>query len=238
MNGPLAAVSCKAFAGLDPRLIDGMVLLVLSFLSMSSLLPERDTACPHCDLLARVPALQQGERASCPRCGAELAKRCRGDWQRVGALALAACISLAMALSGLFMELRSAGGDQSSTLIGFPISLALERPLLAGIVAFFCIGAPAGQAVGLLALATAFLLGAQSARWTWIVRSVKWLQPWSMADVFVVGILVSLIKILSLAQVGYGLSFWAFIGFSLCLAGAYASFDAKGAVAELEGAER
>lgn len=36
---------------------------------------------------------------------------------------------------------------------------------------------------------------------------------WSMADVFLVGVLVSLIKLVSLVEVGYGLGFWCFILF-------------------------
>ncbi|NMS52614.1 paraquat-inducible protein A, partial [Vibrio parahaemolyticus] len=35
-------------------------------------------------------------------------------------------------------------------------------------------------------------------------------EPWLMVDVFLIGVLVSLIKIASLADIGMGTSFWAF----------------------------
>ncbi len=43
------------------------------------------------------------------------------------------------------------------------------------------------------------------------------LIPWSMAEIFLVGTLVSLIKIASMADVGLGKSFVAYVGFTICL---------------------
>src|SRR5258705_13686973 len=49
-------------------------------------------ACPHCDLLQRLPALAPGASARCPRCDEEL-YRAREDWlNRTLALALAAAV--------------------------------------------------------------------------------------------------------------------------------------------------
>lgn len=46
-----------------------------------------------------------------------------------------------------------------------------------------------------------------------MARSLMRLQPWMMADVFLIGVLVSMVKILSLADIGFGWSFWAFCGY-------------------------
>ncbi|MDW2167779.1 paraquat-inducible protein A, partial [Vibrio sp. 2099] len=40
-------------------------------------------------------------------------------------------------------------------------------------------------------------------------------EPWLMVDVFLIGVLVSLIKIASLADIGMGSSFWAFCVYTI-----------------------
>lgn len=50
-----------------------------------------------------------------------------------------------------------------------------------------------------------------SSRFTFLaLKSLSWAKPWLMVDVFLIGVLVSLIKIAALADVSMGLSFWAF----------------------------
>ncbi len=41
------------------------------------------------------------------------------------------------------------------------------------------------------------------------------IQPWLMVDVFLIGVLVSLVKISALAHIGLGNSFWAFCLYSV-----------------------
>nr|WP_017079029.1 paraquat-inducible protein A [Vibrio splendidus] len=43
-----------------------------------------------------------------------------------------------------------------------------------------------------------------------ILKTLSWVKPWLMVDVFLIGVLVSLIKIAALADVSMGISFWAF----------------------------
>jgi len=50
-----------------------------------------------------------------------------------------------------------------------------------------------------------------------ILRIIFHLRDWNMAEIFLLGILVSMVKIASLAEVSFGLSFFAFILFVLSL---------------------
>ncbi len=50
-----------------------------------------------------------------------------------------------------------------------------------------------------------------------LARMLKHLTPWMMADVFVIGTLVSMIKIIGMAEVELGLSFWTLCGYALLL---------------------
>ena len=51
------------------------------------------------------------------------------------------------------------------------------------------------------------------------------MQHWVMAEVFIIGVIVSLVKIATMATVTLGLSFWAYAAFSVCFALAVATVD-------------
>ena len=54
------------------------------------------------------------------------------------------------------------------------------------------------------------------AAFRWALR----LEPWAMADIFMVGVVVALVKIATLANLSVGLAFWALlalVGISLLL---------------------
>ena len=55
----------------------------------------------------------------------------------------------------------------------------------------------------------------------WMYRS----EPWNMVEVFLLGVLVSLLKLAKVADVHFGFGFWAFAGVMLCLAAAVAGID-------------
>jgi paraquat-inducible protein A len=50
-----------------------------------------------------------------------------------------------------------------------------------------------------------------------LARTLKHVTPWMMADVFVIGTLVSMIKIIGMAEIELGLSFWTLCGYALLL---------------------
>ena len=78
---------------------------------------------------------------------------------------------------------------------------------------------------GLIILLSCRLLTTPSPWMKTLLRWVEWLMPWSMAEIFLLGTLVSLIKITSLADIAIGLSFYAFVLFSVCMSAALFYFD-------------
>ena len=46
-----------------------------------------------------------------------------------------------------------------------------------------------------------------------------------MSEVFIIGVIVSLVKLASMATITLGLAFWAYVGFALCFTAAVASLD-------------
>jgi len=64
-------------------------------------------------------------------------------------------------------------------------------------------------------------------------RIVFHLKNWSMPDVFLVGVLVSLIKIATIARIEYGASFWAFALFSIAFVTTAGTVDERRIVDKL-----
>ena len=59
----------------------------------------------------------------------------------------------------------------------------------------------------------------------WICRTVSTARRWNMTDVYLLGVLVSFLKLGKLAQLTLGVSFWAYVALILCLTAAVTSID-------------
>jgi paraquat-inducible protein A len=81
----------------------------------------------------------------------------------------------------------------------------------------------------LIAVTVALLLPLRRGRRApWLVPAARWLfrmTPWSMAEVFIIGVIVSLVKIAAMATVVIGISFWSYAAFTVCLTAAMSSLD-------------
>ncbi len=188
---------------------------------------RRLRACQECDWVVALPPLRGGEKADCPRCGHTLVKRHQRPAQRSMALALSALIALAVALSFPFISFSVGGvgnrielSQTATTLIGF------HQPVVAGAVILTIIVLPAVYLLGVIWLQLGLLRDAPLPASRAIARSLAQLNPWMMADVFIIGALVSLIKIAGMAQIELGVSFWAFCAFALLLLFTTQSIDA------------
>lgn len=174
-------------------------------------------ACPSCDHLYDLAALGDGQVASCHLCGHQLAACDSRGFSKVAAYAVAALIFLALGCSFPFMSFQEGGVESVMTLTQTVMELYTQgRPFLAFLVAGFIIIIPMSLMIIVLLLMMAL---ARGWRKQWIVGAghlVFNLQQWSMVEVFFIGVLVSLVKIMKMATVVIGGSFWAYAAFSIC----------------------
>ena len=197
---------------------------------------RRLRACHECDWVSALPPLNPGEKASCPRCSHVLVKRHRYPAQRSMALAIASLVALMVAVSFPFISFTVSGVSNrieltqtATTLIGF------HQPMVAIAVIMTTVVLPAVYLLGVLWLQFGLLSDHPLPFSRDIARSLSHLTPWMMADVFIIGALVSLIKIAGLAEVSIGISFWAFCAFALLLLMTTQSLDADWMWFSLEG---
>ncbi|HEY3661745.1 MAG TPA: paraquat-inducible protein A [Chthoniobacterales bacterium] len=195
-------------------------------------------ACPDCDALFELPSLAVGEKAICPRCVATLQTHQRNSLHRTAAFAMAAAILFLVANSFPFLTLRA--GFRESEMHLWQSAVGLEEngsPYLAGAISLFIELAPALLIGGLLYLVLPLLWDRRGPGAITICRAVVWARRWNMVEVFLVGVLVSLLKLGKLASLSVGISFWAFIALIFCLTAALASIHPRELWARLETAK-
>ncbi len=182
--------------------------------------------CIECDLLVSVSPLGPGERARCPRCSHLLTENVDEGFQRSLAFLVAAAVLLVLSLCFPFLSLAESGLEQVMTLPGSARELWNGGyPEVAILVMGPIIGIPGMMLVGLAALLLRLLRGVEA---DWLVplgRVLFFLSPWSMVEVFVIGVIVSLVKIAAMAHVVLGISFWAYCAFALCYIAAFTNID-------------
>jgi paraquat-inducible protein A len=183
-------------------------------------------ACHGCDLLVDVHKLKVGQRASCPRCGHFLTRVRADAHSKVLSYSLAALVALATSLAFPFLSFASSGLESVMTLPQTPGMLWDNGlPEVAVLVAAFIIVIPAVVLTLLLLLC----LPLHGGRWRpWLKPVGRWvfhLQSWSMVEVFIIGVIVSLVKIAKMATVELGLSFWGYVAFSILFTLAIAALD-------------
>jgi paraquat-inducible protein A len=186
----------------------------------------RPVACPDCDLLHRLGEIPEGATASCLRCGGVLRRRRRNGIERTLALALAAAVLFAVANAFPFLSFEMKGEVTTTTLLSGVLDLWDQgKPEIAALVGFTAVVAPLLQIVLLLYV----LLPVHLDRVPWQMapafRLLRRIMPWSMMEVFLIGILVAVTKLAGMAEVVPGLAIWAFALLMIVLAGAMASLD-------------
>jgi paraquat-inducible protein A len=182
--------------------------------------------CHECDVLQRVKDLPPGGTARCVCCGAKLFGKPRGGLDSPLALMLAALILYLVANLFPFLTLDVSGRTNTTTLSGASLSLyQADMPELAAVVWFTSVIAP-GMVIGgtlYILLSLRFTL-----RLPWVMHLLRWLSrlsPWGMMDVFMLGVLVALVKLVGLADVVVGPGMYAFTGLIFVFAAAAARIE-------------
>jgi len=182
--------------------------------------------CNECDLLQRIPTLPPGTTALCARCGALLHRNQPDSLEPTLALTIAGLVLFLVANSFPFLSLEMQGQVRATTLATGVVNLYAEGMWeLAGVVLFTSILAPGLQLCLLLFILIPLKIGRLPARFAIWFRHVRTLAPWGMMDVFMLGILVSTVKLASMADIVPGAGLYAFGVLILVLAAAQASLD-------------
>ena len=195
-------------------------------------------ACPECDLLQQLPELPPGGKARCGRCGYTLASRSADPIDRPLALTVAAAVVFLIANTSPLMGLSAVGRHASTTIAEGAYEMWMQgEPVAAMIVAFCALVAPGGY---ILFMLTVLLSVRRPPAPHWIGELLRWadsMQPWSMTEVMVLGILVALIKIAELATVEPGIGMYGVGALVVLLAAIAITFDPRAVWQRVEWAD-
>lgn len=182
--------------------------------------------CHECDALQKVPAVEPGNDATCVRCKSRLFRNPKGGIDKPLSLVIASLMIFIVANVYPIMTLDILGVKLDTTITGAAYIFMLSgSPELAAIVWLPSVLIPALVLCGLFYVlySIRFQMGWRYTRpvLVWISR----LAPWGMMDVFLLGILVSLVKLVGLADVVLDMGFFAFFLLVILYAATIASLE-------------
>ena len=182
---------------------------------------EAITICDECDFVNRIPLLQAGERFRCQHCDHVLVSVHQHVSARIMGAGLSSLLMFALAMSFPFLVFSTNGIERSVSLFTtLHLLLSQGYLVLGAIISLTLFVFPIIYLLSVLFLVWSFrqpkenilrVIQRYSLRWVTVI------QPWLMVDVFLVGVLVALVKMSSLADISFELSFWAFCGYVILL---------------------
>ncbi|ATC84553.1 paraquat-inducible protein A [Pseudoalteromonas agarivorans DSM 14585] len=184
------------------------------------------TICPCCDLIIDIPAIADKQMAVCPHCHHKL---CEGDVNNDSKVVALSIGSLLMLLSSMFypfISFSSSGITQTITLPDAArILFNYDSELLGLFIDLSIIALPMSLLVILIPMHLGLLQSLPEAIARRLLKFTLALEPWIMSEIFLIGVLVSMVKIMSLADISFGTSFWAYIGFVIMYIAALAHLN-------------
>lgn len=170
---------------------------------MSNLPLDELVGCHECDMLLRKPRLAAGDRAECPRCGFVLYSHNHQVIRRSFALVLAALLLYVPANFLPIMQINVLGQSSEDTIWSGVMSLYDSGGLLRSIalVVFLC-----SMVIPLVKLLIQFFvlltirLDIARGFGLLLYRIYHYLKEWGMLEVYLMGILVSIVKLIDIAS--------------------------------------
>jgi paraquat-inducible protein A len=188
--------------------------------------PSSLRECPGCGLFQVVPALGPRTTARCPRCNTLLRRTGADPTASAFALNLAASGMLIISCATTLMTVGTAGMSHSANLFSGPQGLRSHGLWeLGAIVLFTTIVAPVLK----LSLTLYVLVGLRMTVPPLHLRAVfPWaerLQPWSMIEVYLLGVAVAYVKLRALVHIDIDLALYALGVLLVTMIAADASLD-------------
>ena len=186
----------------------------------------RLAACHFCDTLHEAAHVAEGTAARCARCGVVLYQNRPASLVRATAFSLAALMLMVVVHSFPFLTLDAASIRRYLTLVNAAVALMHEgSPLLGWAIVMFTMVVPVVISGGLIYVCGPLMFGRLAPGAFEVAKWMYRCEPWNMVEVFLLGVLVSLLKLAKMADVHFGTGFWAFAGVMLCMAAAVAAID-------------
>ena len=183
-------------------------------------------ACHDCDLLQKIPVLPEKASARCIRCGAVLHRHKPDSINRTLALNFTALMLFILANCFPFLTMRTSGIVHETTMFTGIIGLYKQGMTEVAVVVLATnIVFPLLSIFGFLYLLLPLKLELRPKFGAPIFRTMQHLQEWCMMEVFMLGVLVSIVKMAKMATIIPGISLFSFAALIFVLAASTSSLD-------------
>jgi paraquat-inducible protein A len=190
--------------------------------------PTPLVACHECDLLLKEIPLKPGGVAVCCCCGASLYRNTPESLQRTLAFTLTALILFIIANVYPILGIEIQGVRNATNLYGAVQSLwNQEMRLISSLVGITTILIPSLELATMSYLLLPLVLRHKPVGIAQIMRVLHVIKPWGMVEVFMLGVLVSLVKLKDSSIIIPGVALWSFGGLTMLLAAVAASFNPR-----------
>ncbi len=185
-------------------------------------------ACPQCDLLQREIDLPPGGTACCSCCGATLYRNLPDSVNRSLALTIAASVLFFTSNYFPILGINLQGNENAVNLFQAVQSLWNQGMyVVSGLTFFSAILVPSVELGMMLYLLASLQSGCLPRGVYFVMRLLQTIKPWGMVEVFMLGILVSLVKLVQDFRIIPGVALWSFGGVTILMAAVAASFNPR-----------
>lgn len=167
-------------------------------------------------MLIRNQDIDEGTKLICPRCGHILYKQKHNTISKTLAYTITALICFYPAVTDSIMILNMAGLSQQQSLISGAQVLLQEQYYVIAILTFISsMLVPLFRLLLLFYITFSLSIHYFHRSMIWSFRLYHHLEEWGMLDVYMLGIIVSVVKLLSMAEIYPGFGLWAYAGLLL-----------------------
>jgi paraquat-inducible protein A len=169
--------------------------------------------CPDCGQIQIMPPLPPGARAVCLRCDAVLRHTRRDPLLLPLALNISALILFLLGVTLTLMSVTTAGQHRTADLITGPIEMEQYGLWeISAVVLATTVAAPLARVLCMLAVLLGLRLSRPPLELRAIFAWVEHLRPWSMVEIYLLGLFVAYVRLSGMAVVDLGPAIFALFG--------------------------
>jgi len=164
-------------------------------------------------LLIQNQVIEEGSKLQCPRCGHVIYKQKHNTIGKSLALTITALIFFYPAVTESIMSISMGGKSQHQSIIEGAQVLLQEKYYLVAILTFMCsLLIPLFRLLLLFYITFSLSVNIFHKSFFWSFRLYHHIEEWGMLDVYMLAIIVSVVKLSSMAEIYPGFGLWAYSG--------------------------
>ncbi len=187
---------------------------------------HRHLCCHACDELVTIKLPEKEGRYRCPTCGHTLFKNYKNSIEKSYAISIASLILFIVANYFPILTFSVIGQNSTATFMTAIEYLYRDGDYIMAIaVLMTTIVVPFTFILFAMIVFGMLYHGKIHPVIIPMLRIIEDLRPWGMLDVFLIGVLVSVVKLVKMGTIHFGISFWAFVSLVPLMAYAHMILD-------------